>query len=313
MDSQGILNYLSLLNMDGHYSAIKVNCEICHSDKKLPLLQSVEGPVGAMVDLSVVGCQDCGHIYQECCFSPDFYQHYYDKFYRLNLFGDSEPDKAFFIDQIKRGDALFKSLASWLPETGRLLDVGCSAGGLMIPFAKRGWQVAGNDPDGVYADYGRRIGLDILTIGAEAMPTDNQAELIIINGSLEHVYDVNAVMNRCRQIAASNGLLLIEGRALGYGLQQGHLTHNHRRFLSAHSIEQLMLRHDWQPVMTTSTPLCGPTRPGAIFVLGRAGVKDKKALSAAQKNGQQWLQVELLPQFVNMRGRHERVCRVQHA
>ncbi|MDX7986309.1 class I SAM-dependent methyltransferase [Xenorhabdus sp. 12] len=297
MDIKSVRHYLELLQMRQDYQPTPIACEICDSSTCLTLLTHVHGPQENAVALPVVGCTQCGHIYQIYRFDSQFYQDYYDKFYRLNLFGDSEPDKTFFLDQIKRGNYLYKNLSSWLPKQGYLIDVGCSAGGLMIPFAKRGWQVKGNDPDSAYAQYGKKLGLNIDTVSAEDMATDELADLIIINGSLEHVYDVNRVMEKCRAMAADQGLLLIEGRALGYGMQQGYLTHNHRRFLTPHSIELLMLKHGWTPVLTTETPLCGPTRPGAVFVLGRASHTDSEVFVAVSAAGRDRLQRFYRPWF----------------
>ncbi|MFZ1872092.1 MAG: class I SAM-dependent methyltransferase [Chania sp.] len=297
MDIKSVRYYLGLLQMHQDYQATSIECEICGSSSSLTLSTHISGPQENTVALPVVGCTQCGHIYQAYRFDAQFYQDYYDKFYRLNLFGDSVPDKNFFLDQIKRGDYLYKNLSQWLPERGKLLDIGCSAGGLMIPFAKRGWQVRGNDPDSVYAQYGKTLGLNIDTVSAEDMEPDEEADLIIINGSLEHVYDVNLVMAKCQAMTAPQGLLLIEGRALGYGMQQGYLTHNHRRFLTPHSIELLMLKHGWTPILTTDTPLCGPTRPGAVFVLGRADVADSEAFVAISNAGRNKLYQFYQPWF----------------
>jgi hypothetical protein len=297
MNIDSVKHYLTLLQMPLDYQARETACEICGSSESLTLLSTVVGPRDNQVALPILGCTQCGHIYQSYRFESQFYQDYYDKFYRLNLFGDASPDKRFFVDQIKRGDFLYKSLHEWLPVSGSLIDVGCSAGGLMIPFAKRGWRVKGNDPDSAYADYGKKLGLNIETVNAEEMSTEELVDLIIINGSLEHVYDVNTVMEKCRTMSAPNGLLLIEGRALGYGMQQGYLTHNHRRFLTPHSIELLMLKHGWLPLLTTEAPLCGPTRPGAIFVLARADTPSREKFEATQELGSDRLRQHYLPCF----------------
>ncbi|MFH7617477.1 class I SAM-dependent methyltransferase, partial [Pseudomonas syringae pv. tagetis] len=87
--------------------------------------------------------------------------------------------------------------------------------------------VTGNDPDRAYVEYGYQIGLYIELTAAEEIDAAGDVDLIIIIGSLEHMFDVHCVMQRCRQASAENGLFLIEGRALGQGLEQGMLTHMH--------------------------------------------------------------------------------------
>lgn len=66
------------------------------------------------------------------------------------------------------------------------------------------------------------------------------------------------------------GALFIEGRVWRHGLQKGFFSHNHRRYLSSRSVELLMLKHGPAPVLSTDQALCGPTRPGGVYVLGGA-------------------------------------------
>jgi hypothetical protein len=62
----------------------------------------------------------------------------------------------------------------------------------------------------------------------------------------------------------------------------GAMGHNHRRLLTETSLELLMLKHGWTPELTTDRALCGPTRQGSVFVLGRrAEPLSQPALEAA--------------------------------
>ncbi|HAT32260.1 MAG TPA: class I SAM-dependent methyltransferase [Janthinobacterium sp.] len=279
-----LLEYLRGVGIVDHVSAATVACEVCGGDEHEVLVDTVDIGNDRFGRLPVVGCVNCGFLYQNPRFNQEFYDNYYDKYYRLMLFGDSAPEKDFLLDQVRRGEHLYRSLASRLPQQGRLLDVGCSAGGLMLAFAKRGWEVLGTDPDSSYVEFGkRRLGLRLQAVPAEAMQLpEGGFDLIVITGSLEHVFDVNRVLALCRKACAPGGLLFIEGRALNYGLIKGHFSHNHRRYLSLQSIELLMLKHGWTPILSTEDPLCGPTRPGAVHVLGRAG----DALAAAALQGE---------------------------
>jgi SAM-dependent methyltransferase len=167
----------------------------------------------------------------------------------------------------------------------RLLDVGCSAGGLMLPFQQQGWEVYGTDPDTAYALHGKEtLKLNIEAVAAEDMNLPaGYFDLVIITGSLEHVYDINQVLQLCRAATAPNGLLLIEGRAWGYGILNTYFNHNHRRYLRADTIAAFMRKYGWEPVVTTEQPLCGPTRPGGVYVLGQAitnGVAPPPSLQA---------------------------------
>lgn len=282
-----LLEYLQGVGIVDQVSAAALACEICTADAAPTLVEMVDVGHGRFGKLPVAACGNCGYVYQNPRFNREFYEQYYDKYYRQMLFGDTEPERDFLLDQVRRGEHLWRSLASFLPAQGRLLDVGCSAGGLMVPFAKRGWQVLGTDPDSGYVEFGKRkLGLRIDAVAAEAMALpDAGFDLIVITGSLEHVFDVNRVLALCRKASAPEGLLFIEGRALNYGVIKGHFSHNHRRYLTLRSIELLMLKHGWTPVLSTEEALCGPTRPGAVHVLGRAGAALAPALLQTEIDG----------------------------
>lgn len=266
-----LLEYVRSVGIVDGVIASDCPCEVCGCTDNQVLVDHVEAGDDYFAKLPVTGCTNCGYVYQSPRFNKEFYDAYYDKYYRLMLFGDSEPDREFLLDQVRRGEYLRRSIAHYLPEKGRLLDVGCSAGGLMVSFAQRGWEVFGADPDSVYAKFGKqKLGLKIEAMSAEDMIlSEAHYDLIVITGSLEHVFDVNRVLELCRKATAPGGLLYIEGRALEFGVQKGYFSHNHRRYLTLNSIELLMLRHGWSPVLSTNDPLCGPSRPGGVHVLGR--------------------------------------------
>jgi len=264
--------YLEAVGIVDGVTSQTVDCEVCGHTGHEVVVDSVVTLNGRCDRLPVVACDRCGFLYQNPRFNAGFYQAYYERYYRRALFGQTQPERDFVEDQIRRGEYLYRSLADYLRPTGRMLDVGCSAGGMLVPFAKRGWTVTGNDPDAAYTAFGRqRLHLRIDTVAAEEMRLpEAHFDLIVIIGSLEHVYDVSRVLALCRRACAPGGQILIEGRAFGYGVLKRHFSHNHRRYLTIESIEMLMLRHGWEPVLSTDAPLCGPTRPGAVHVLGKA-------------------------------------------
>jgi hypothetical protein len=76
-------------------------------------------------------------------------------------------------------------------------------------------------------------------------------------------------------------VLVLEGRALAQARQVGHCGHNHRRYLTPTSIELIMRKHGWDPLLITDEELCGPTRPESCFGIGSAGaIPDAAAFQA---------------------------------
>jgi 2-polyprenyl-3-methyl-5-hydroxy-6-metoxy-1,4-benzoquinol methylase len=264
-------DYLETIEMGGWVPDATTACEVCGSAETEPVREAVRVTDEIWARFVVVCCRSCGYLYQTPRFAPAFYLDYYARLWRLLLFGASKPTEDYVAGQIARGAALADSLGDRLPPRGRLLDVGCGAGGLMKPFLDRGWTGFGIDPDHDAIAYGANtLGLPVVAQAAEDLDVDAEAfDLIIITGSLEHVYDPNAVLRLCRRAAAPGSLLLLEGHALGQAETVGALGHNHRRFLTATSLELFMLKHGWTPELTTTRALCGPGREGSVFALGR--------------------------------------------
>jgi SAM-dependent methyltransferase len=248
-------------------------CEICSHASFTPLRGSVAVGNGLRVRLAVVSCDRCGYLYQNPRFDPEFYNAYYNAVYRHVLTGSLSPTPDFIEDQLARGEHLFSNLRSYLPGPGRLLDVGCSSGGVMQAFLKRGWTGIGTDPDRGYVEFGRReLNAPIKVERAEDMVLEQGViDLVLITGSLEHVFDPNRVLALCHRACADGALLLIEGRGLGQSRQIGSCGHNHRRFLTATSIDLFMRKHGWDPLWITDEELSGPTRPHSTFGIGRIG------------------------------------------
>lgn len=269
-----LLDYLHHIGITDGVTASMVDCEICGGDDFATVVEVVDIGKGAFGRLPIRCCTRCGFMMQNPRFNRHFYSTYYNTYYRTILFGSSEPEKAFIADQVRRGEHLYKSLADrgLLEAPGKILDVGCSAGGLMVSFMRRGWTGLGTDPDLGFVTYGKeKLGLPLVVVDAEDMDLpEAEHDLIIITGSLEHVYDANRVLSLCRRASRPGALLFLEGRALGHGILSGHFSHTHRRYLTSTSLELLMRKHGWQPLFTTDDPLCGPTRPGGVYCLGRA-------------------------------------------
>jgi hypothetical protein len=270
-----------VLSLDAYFGYLGISptktcneaCEICAHGAFTVLRDSVRVEDGLRVRLSVVCCDRCGYLYQNPRFDAEFYNSYYRTAYRRVLSGSLSPNASFIEDQLTRGEQLFSSLQRFLPRTGRLLDVGCSAGGVMQAFLNRGWTGNGTDPDAGYVEFGKReLNAPITVERAEDMVLDSGAyDLVLITGSLEHVYDPNTVLALSRRASADGALLLVEGRGLGQSRQVASCGHNHRRFLTATSIELLMRKHGWDPLWITDEELSGPTRPNSTFGVGRAG------------------------------------------
>jgi 2-polyprenyl-3-methyl-5-hydroxy-6-metoxy-1,4-benzoquinol methylase len=196
-----IKEYLVKIGMKGNYTSTYIKCEICSTEENTIIQEQVSLGNNEYTKLPVVSCNNCGYLFQNPRFNEDFYDDFYSTKYRNLLFKKKTPSQSFVDDQISRGQNLFHFLEKYLVKQGNLLDVGSSVGGMMIPFIKNGWQGLGTDPDKGYVDFGKdEMKLPVVDVKAEKMKLENDYfDLIIIMGSLEHVYDPNKTLSICKK------------------------------------------------------------------------------------------------------------------
>jgi SAM-dependent methyltransferase len=169
-----------------------------------------------------------------------------------------------------------------------MLDVGCSAGLFLKPFVDRGWRCFGNDPDRAYVEYGiKNYNLPIKFEQAENMKLKKKSlDLIIIMGSLEHCYDPNVVIKKCSSAAKKNCILVLEARGNPQSNSKNYFNHNHHRYFSENSLELMMIKYGFKPILSTSYPITGPTRKGGIYCIGiknNRSINLKKLISSGKK------------------------------
>lgn len=264
--------YVEHLGMRGDFAPRRLACELCGHGSFALIREWSAVEQGYRVRLPVVSCERCGYLMQNPRFSRELYREYYACHYRRMLAGGSAPSQELVDYQLEVGEQLYKSLERHFDRPGEVLDVGSSCGGMLRAFMRRGWKALGVDPDVGSVRYGQELGFPVVVMDAEEMQLEPARYdfIMIMGASLEHVYDPNEVLRRCRQATRPGGLLLVEGWALAQARRDRRLTHNHRRYLTDNSTELLMRKHGWDPILTTHQELCGPSKTGSLFCLSRA-------------------------------------------
>ena len=106
-------------------------------------------------------------------------------------------------------------MARWLarrrPQRGRLLDVGCGSGDLLIALRADHWRAQGVEPQPQGAARARDAhGLDVLTGRFEDVELPASAfDAVVFSGVLEHLYDPVAALRRARRLLAPGGLVAV--------------------------------------------------------------------------------------------------------
>jgi hypothetical protein len=268
-----LAEYVAHLGIPGRHAPADIPCELCGSTSATVVRERVDFGGGVRGMLPVVACDDCGFLFQNLRFPREFHD-LYDAIHSRPVSSDStESEEGDIAAQIEHGELLFGALRRFLPSTGNLLAVGCSAVGMMVPFAKHGWRVLGIDKDHGRARYGRDVlGLTVEVGSVEHidLPADHY-DLVMVGGSIECAYDPNEVLARCRRAAKMSSVLLLKSFGLAQARREASLCHERRRYLTPVSAALLMLKHGWTPIRTAVKGGKGALKPDGLYALGRAG------------------------------------------
>jgi SAM-dependent methyltransferase len=109
---------------------------------------------------------------------------------------------------------IFRQVATWLTERqskGRVLDVGCSFGHMLVEMEKRGWQTMGVEPSQTAADYAQKQlrGQVHKVPFADAQLDSESYDAIISLYVLEHVADPRTFLTKCYDLLRSGGQAVI--------------------------------------------------------------------------------------------------------
>ncbi len=127
-----------------------------------------------------------------------------------------------FCDQVTTGDRLRASLLEswpfldrlddWLPDKGRLLDIGCGTGFRLSVAAARGWEVQGVEPSSFASEVAREhYGVPCLTGRLDQTPfADGRYQAVVLHAVIEHVTDPNALLTEAARVLAPGGVIAIQ-------------------------------------------------------------------------------------------------------
>ena len=297
--------YFELLGCKDKYEPTIVPCEICNNKSFSVACSHTDTGNNVLAPVPVQICNKCGFLMQNPRFPEDFYKRYYEEFYPFmkarsnantekddpnNIGVDKDnKEKNFQLDNaFKNAQQRANNLLNYLensdiklPEKS-VLDVGCGSGGFIKFFNEQGFESEGNDPDPESVNYGISKGLKIDLTPAEKMNYDRKFGLIIIIGSLEHVFDPNIVLEQCWNLLHENGILIIEGRYYPISESFRWLNSNHHRFFTNESAQAIFIKHGFKVLKSTTDLVCGSNtgRNGGGFAFGLKNSKNKKYLDS---------------------------------
>ena len=227
-----------------------INCEVCNK-KNFDVITNkslLSSKKNLYVYFPYSLCENCGHAQQIFRLNKDFYNNYYNKVLTQNTSRNKKyPER--LKNTITRGKILLKLLEQKLNlrfKNQKVLDIGCGHGGMLLEFHQKKCQVVGIDPDKNALNFSKKKYpyLNLINQSAEKMNfKKNSFDLIIINGSLEHVYDVNMVMKKVGKYLKKNGYLFLEGKGYPLDKKENYFNFSHHRLFTKNSFSNLCAKY----------------------------------------------------------------------
>jgi 2-polyprenyl-3-methyl-5-hydroxy-6-metoxy-1,4-benzoquinol methylase len=181
--------------------------EILHSQR---LVTPDDYPLPSGFD--VVVCSNCGMVYN--CSSAT--QADYDEFYSTCSVHATPAEASHDeipIWEVARLRGLARIVSNCAPSRGcRILDVGCSGGGLLKNLALSGYtNLVGIDPSPVCVANARSNGIEAYVGAAGDLPDDiGVFDLILLTGVLEHIQDLRGAVGSLVRASSPHGRIFLE-------------------------------------------------------------------------------------------------------
>lgn len=193
------------------YELEEVSC-LCGNEKNNSILISPIDRYG--LDVPTHLCCRCGLIWTSKRLTQTSLEKFYQEDYRAIYVGEPQAPESFFNDQVEHGTIIYKFVKDHINLENlndiTVFEIGCGAGGILIPFENANWNVFGCDLGKEYLEKGREKGLTLEWGEAKVLKKYGKADLIILSHVLEHFPDPIHSLNQISKLLKENGYLYIE-------------------------------------------------------------------------------------------------------
>ena len=133
-------------------------------------------------------CSHCGIIRSKYVFNETSNDLFYESYYRSVYSSGMSLDDFFNNWQLYQGNHFIRLLKDYnvFKDISNVVEVGCGAGGILLPFKKAGKNVCGYDFDIDYLSYGKSKGIETKYGDWYVQTAENSCDLIILSHVLEH-------------------------------------------------------------------------------------------------------------------------------
>lgn len=179
---------------------IKNNCLLSNKTSTNDLLLATTDRYG--IPINTILNLENGLIRSDPYYSKDWLSIFYKKYYRDIYTNGLMSNSKIIIEQITRGESYFSIIEENNITFNTILDYGCGMGGMLIPFAIRGYKTYGIDYGEDFIEIGKNIGINELYIGGfdELINNNQKFDLIILSHIIEHIPDLDVFLNKIKLI-----------------------------------------------------------------------------------------------------------------
>jgi SAM-dependent methyltransferase len=154
-------------------------------------------------EYDIVVCGECGFVYADTSASQDVYEAYYAS------------TSQYCRDYINKDTRLYTDTVAWLgtfinDKKAAIIEVGCGNGQLLTELQMAGFSdLTALDPSAVCIDTIRAKGITGLCGSLFEVSGGRQYNCVILQGGLEHIYDIPKTMSIVRTLTKSGGFVFI--------------------------------------------------------------------------------------------------------
>jgi len=228
------------------------NCFLCNSETEVLFSSAWPLPGVGLAEIGFSICQKCGSVCQSPTIPFDKMLNYYNCLaVYTNPGRQFKPSMAKIRDVEEQIQFIRRGIGE-LPKSA--LQIGSSDGYTLHGFKTAGVErVLGIEPGVASVEIARNLyGVECVNSSAEEFEVDEEFELIILTHVLEHLYDPQAVLEKCRSIQGekNNGYIYIEVPLLaGHdSLPPGFFSFEHINYYTRENLTESICMAGYSPV-----------------------------------------------------------------
>lgn len=164
-----------------------------------------------MSGYDVVTCEICGFAFADNTPEQEKFDRYY---HRMSKYEHQDHDGEPTEFETRQFPLLAKHIQKYIIDPqSKILEIGCANGGLLNAIKQLGYKnVLGLDPSPVCTRNANKLyGINVVTGSISDISTDiGEFDFIVLVAVLEHIKDIDAALNKIREILSADGRLYIE-------------------------------------------------------------------------------------------------------